>query len=785
MKRTLFLSIMFLASLQMMAQAPTVTTDTRFARGATIAFGRGTFKSNGSAIAKRGFCYSSANREPTIADNLSSGALSNNGMIYKMTNLIPATVYYARAYATAADGNTGYGDVIKIVTIPKGNIGWNYDNAGDTEQNARITSAIEECVDYWNNLTSINGLYLNVHYNSGTPTADCSYGGWMRVGSNASYQRTGTIMHEALHAIGVGTHHIWYGSSSPMRAGSGTGQWLGERATDIVRFLDNDKTAILKGDATHLWPYGINGAHEDNGSELLYTACSLLAQAVGEDGIPATNSSGCATPYYAFNQEDTLVYYIKSESSTYGLYSSYLVENTNGNIIWKEMTAKEASMNDAAKWTVTFTPSNQYYQIRNISSGKYMSYSNTGTNGVKMVQRTTPTTAENFQFMRSRTDVTTAAGSLITDQRGYWVIHPDKNTETPGCLAGASNGATQVTPFNIANSSKNQRWLFLTAEQAAQIDNSGIIAAKDEFMNAKTMVEAIISTQHEEVNIGTDAELQGIITTYTSEVNNSTSADAILQRATDIVAVLKGVLGKMKVTDMKKPFDITPLLVNPSFTANTSGWTLSTGNTWRVGSVEYYETTTANALQTLKAMPLGTYTMKVRAFQRPGTTADQFIAFKNGTDNITVSIWINATSLGRTYIKNVMADRSPTSLHADDKKMTDNTYVPNTMESAVAHFQAGYYDNEVTSFVESAGDIKMYLRGGNSLTASWTIFDDFRLYYYGPITKEEVTSIDATKDAPNKERSNAIYDTMGRYMGTNPTTLRPGIYIINGKKICI
>ncbi len=774
---------MLLASLQVMAQAPTVTTDTRFARGATMAFGRATFKSNGSAISKRGFCYSSENKEPTIADNISSGVLSNGGQIFKMTDLTPGTMYYARAYATAADGSTGYGDVIKIVTIPKGTIGWGYDNGGDASQNARINAAVEECVRYWNDLTSIEGLYLNVHYGAQTPTADCSYGGWMRVGPNASYQQTGTIMHEALHAIGVGTHHIWYGGSSPLRAGSGTGQWLGDRATELVRFLDNNKTGILNGDGTHLWPYGINGAQEDNGTEFLYIACSLMAQAVGEDGIPATTSSGCASPYYSFNQEDTTVYYIKSESTTYGLYSSYLQEDANGNIVWKEMTSAEAAKNDAAKWNVTFTPSNQYYQIRNVSTGKYMSYSQAGTNGIKMVKRTTLTSSEDFQMMRSRTDVKTTAGSLVTDQRGYWLIHPDKSTETPGCLAGASNGATQVSNFNIANNSKGQRWIFLTAGQAANMDNSSLLAARDEFTNAKTLVESIISAPHVEVVEGADAEMNGLIADYTSEVNSSTNTADIQKRATDIVSALKTYLGKIKAADMKNPIDITALVANPSFDNNASGWTLGTGNTWRVGAVEFYETTTANAMQTMKAMPLGTYTMKVHAFQRPGSNDAQFTAYKNGTDDITVSIWINATGLGRTFLKNVMADRSDKSLHADDKKMTDGTYVPNTMESAIAHFKAGYYDNEVTAYVDKAGDIKLYLRGNNSATYSWTIFDDFRLYYHGPVTKDEATAIKGVEVNPTEKRSNAIYDMTGRYLGTDATALPHGLYIINGKKV--
>ena len=68
--RTLFLmSLAVLLTQQAVAQTPKVTTDTRFARGATMAFGRikGSASANGgSAIQKRGFCLSET-PEPTAA----------------------------------------------------------------------------------------------------------------------------------------------------------------------------------------------------------------------------------------------------------------------------------------------------------------------------------------------------------------------------------------------------------------------------------------------------------------------------------------------------------------------------------------------------------------------------------------------------------------------------------------------------------------------------------------------------------------------------------------------
>ena len=78
-----------------MAQAPKVVTDTRFARGATMAFGRikSTSLNGGAGIAKRGFCLSE-NPEPTVEDTVSTKQLSNSGVIYYFENLKPGTLYY-------------------------------------------------------------------------------------------------------------------------------------------------------------------------------------------------------------------------------------------------------------------------------------------------------------------------------------------------------------------------------------------------------------------------------------------------------------------------------------------------------------------------------------------------------------------------------------------------------------------------------------------------------------------------------------------------------------------
>lgn len=446
-------------------EAPTVETHPFVARGSTVALGRSTVSGD---LLEKGFCWST-HKNPTLFDNRSTKSYSQAGTIYAMEGLEPSTIYYVRAYAVSKEYAVGYGDVVKVITLPAGKVRWSYDYGADDAANARIAAAVEDAVNYMNTYTSINGLHANVHYGSGTPTADCSYGGWMRVGPNASYQRTGTILHELGHAIGVGTHGVWYNSDSPMRAGSGRGDWLGDRATAVLRFLDNSTTAVMTGDGTHMWPYGVNGAHEDNGQPILYICNTLIYQALGEDGLPPTG--GFATPAYVFEQEDTIKYYIKNEHKNYGLTDSYLVENDKGYLVWEQMDATTATTDDKAAWYITFNPVNCYYQLRNAATGHYVSYTKTGTNGIRAVEKASPSTNENFHLMRSRVDVTVTVGDKQEAFRGYWIIHPENNNN-PTTFIAANNGTTSTAAFNLTNSAAIQRWLLLSAEEAHRFEGT-------------------------------------------------------------------------------------------------------------------------------------------------------------------------------------------------------------------------------------------------------------------------------------------------------------------------
>ena len=752
-----------------MAQTPTVVTDTRFARGATMAFGRikSTNVNGGAAIQKRGFCLAEHNN-PTIDDVTNTATLTNNGIIYYFKDLKPATKYYMRAYATNKDGVTGYGDVIKFYTIPKGTIQLTMRSGGDQATYNRIKEAAETAVNWWNNLTEMKGFGPNVGYESGTPTADCSYGGWIRVGPNTSYQRCGTIMHEMLHGIGVipwadtewSRHNLRSGVNGD---GYGTGYWLGDRVTEVLTFWDN-KVQKLNGDYQHLWPYGINGASEDNGSDLLYIGNSLVCQALGEDGLQHTYSL-FAEPYYALNQEDTIKYYIKNEAADRGLNTSFLKPNATGALKWTAMTSAEAAMNDSTAWYITFTPDNQYYQFRNAATGQYL----TNSGGIKTAAKTTLTGNEDWHLMKGRVDV--------VGQRGYWIIHPESNW-TPRCLQANANGNIGTATFDIANSAERQRWLIMTMEDTKSMEAKAVEQMRQTVADALSLVKALADVPHEETVAGADAALLSVVSDVEASMAVSESVvelSAMVDRAKDAATVF---LRNVTPIDVATPFDLTYMLVNPTLDETADGWT--GGATVSYGCAEFYQKT-FDFSQTVKNLPVGTYAFCGQGFQRPGSSSTAYSDYKAGSNKVNAVIYAGGNSESLAHICDGIQTRKVGK--GNETALTSGRYVPNDMQSADAYFKKGIYENRVVAAVTSDdGLLKVGVKSTSMPSNYWAIFDNFRLYYYGSKSVDEVTAVPAVQHS-DLITANSVYDLQGRKV--SEPGIRKGIYIVNGKKMIV
>lgn len=763
---------------------PTVTTKPFVARGATMAFGRSTVTGVTTAnLLESGYCWSTQ-PEPTVLDHRTTEYLSNNGEIYWMKELTPATTYYVRAYAITKEYAVGYGETVKIITIPKGRMTWSYnEGAPDAEANRRIREAVGDAVDnYLNQLTSISGFHTTVNYGADTPTADCSYGGWMRVGPNASYQRTGTILHELGHGIGVGTHEIWYDASSPLRANGGSGTWLGDRVTEVVRFLDNNTTSVLSGDGTHMWPYGVNGAHEDTGNAILYIGNALIAQALGEDGLPPTG--GFCTPAYVFDQSDHVKYYIKNEDPDRGLYSAYLAENERGQLRWVDMGADQATANDSCAWYISFTPNNCYYQLRNAATGHYITYAAKGTNGIKTTAKTTPASAENFHLMRSRTDAVIGEGENKVTARGYWIIHPE-STLKPACLSASANGVTATATFDLTDGATTQRWLILQTDELASLESASMNAYQEQLDKMIARLQALVETPHVEEAEGTDAAIQSTITKLEAG-KTSTSVTEIASLLDEAETACISFLSNATPSDISRPFDITFYLENAAIDDGT-GW--SVAPTVNYSCAEFFQQS-FDFNQTLSGMPAGTYQLHAQGFQRPGDATTSYNNYVAGTNAVTARIYLSTKS---EKMQHIAACAQKKRLGGSETTVGTSIYIPNDMLAASKYFAAELYDNAVTANLPAKGNLKMGIRCNSTTSGYWTCFDNFRLYYFGDMTADEVANdINEITIRPEARPLFAvptdIYSIVGvcvRKQATSLEGLPAGIYIVGGRKVIV
>ncbi len=754
--------------------APIVTTEPFVVMGTTIALGRSTIKNNGTTLKESGFCWSTQ-PEPTVLDDRTTDYFTNNGKIYRMEQLEPATIYYVRAYAWSTDNQVGYGDVVKIATKPMGGVSYVYDFAGDDQINARINSSIAETVWMYNNVSNIHGIQLNVHYASGTPTADCSYGGWMRVGPTHSYQQTGTLLHETNHGVGVGTHWVWYDNAT-LRENGTHGKWLGPHATEMVQFLQNDATAFMQGDGTHMWggsasgksvkAYGINGAHEDSYSpadQLLYWGNILLTHALHIDGLPCSNSVGFATPAYVFEQYDGQKYYLKSEVDEYG-QNTFLGHTKTGSLRNIAATMEEALGNDELAWYITYNPKTCYYTFQNVASGKCL--------GVSSAAIKANATASPMHLFPSREKIT--KGKFTG--HSYWIT----NSKGAYALKSGSSSCTTVAYDNAATADA-QRWLFLTAEDVKNYDDEIKTAKIKELKELVKDIRAVLETEHVAKSADADvAEIDAPLQTLLADIDGKLDSDGYSSSAMVISEIealndaLVAFLTECSPASVTAPFDLTFLIQNAGITSN-EGW--SEAPTYANNLVEYFTAQKFDFNQTINLkMPTGTYKLMAQVFQRPGAYADVYADYLAGTDNVKATLYLKTTEV---LVKNIMAERSKYSLGTGCVKMEDGTYIPNTMANAASFFRKDMFENEVLVTTTIPATMKLGVTCPAVAESYWTCIDNFRLYYYGSIDQETVTPVesitaDAAADAP-------MYDLSGRRIA-KPTK---GLYIQGGKKVIL
>jgi len=144
------------------------------------------------------------------------------------------------------------------------------DNPSEDELDAysKISAAMDSAVFLYNKFTHLS-KHIEVYYNAGVQTADASYNGTMRFGSNRSYMKVRTAMHEMGHIMGMGT-------TDEYRNMFVDKVFQGPKTQALVKELTGDPTAEIHGDSQHFWPLGLNYDSELTCEEDLFNSARIV-----------------------------------------------------------------------------------------------------------------------------------------------------------------------------------------------------------------------------------------------------------------------------------------------------------------------------------------------------------------------------------------------------------------------------------------------------------------------------------------------------------------------------
>lgn len=138
---------------------------------------------------------------------------------------------------------------------------------------SRIEAAMNKAVARYNRLAPRAAKTLTAQYVPGVATADGSFSGNIRFGSNRSYMSERTALHEIAHTLGVGQTQAF---DSRCLANN----W--PSATRLLRGWDGQSAKISCGGG-HFWPYGLN--YDSEWSESNASRHCQLVDAMLADGL--------------------------------------------------------------------------------------------------------------------------------------------------------------------------------------------------------------------------------------------------------------------------------------------------------------------------------------------------------------------------------------------------------------------------------------------------------------------------------------------------------------------
>jgi hypothetical protein len=225
-------------------------------------------------------------------------------------------------------------------------------------------------------------------------------------------------------------------------------------------------------------------------------------------------------------------------------------------------------------------------------------------------------------------------------------------------------------------------------------------------------------------------------------LNESATMEDIEAAITQVKAIIAK--AAEDAASVAKPVDLTSNIVNPNFDGHVStGWK-GTAPGWGAGGQEPSEVAehynkNYDTYQELTDMPKGVYMLSANGFYRG--SGDGWSEYKDGTNkNGLLYAVADEKEMTQPFTTRwsclntqPMAGATDFGPEASEAQVTvdDVTYyAPNNPAAARLYFEKGWYMNNLFFSVDG-GSVKLGVKKTVAVGSDWTVFDNFKLTYFG------------------------------------------------------
>ena len=222
----------------------------------------------------------------------------------------------------------------------------------------------------------------------------------------------------------------------------------------------------------------------------------------------------------------------------------------------------------------------------------------------------------------------------------------------------------------------------------------------------------------------------------------------------------------------EKPVDATFLIPGATFSiydSRNDGWQGSPalGGRSENRCAEKYNTTFDVYRTTTSKLPAGRYRLSLQGFYRNGGYADAATKHNNGNENLNAVFYAGTAT---QPLQSIFTEAGKLNVGKTTSGISGN--FPDSMNDASDFFSAGLYDNTLEFTVKTSTAVTIGVKKSVAVTNDWTIFDNFRLEYFGnPDTGIRPHTSDVSHQT-------SIYNLHGQRMASPAK----GIYIQGGRK---